>query len=58
MKSNAQNVRLGCLEKFQFKNQKDFNDFMKKYENNDLIKGISFYAVSSIQEAIDLIIEK
>jgi ATP-dependent Lon protease len=40
-------------------NKKDFNDFLDKYGNTDLVKdkNINFYPVSNIQEALELIIE-
>jgi ATP-dependent Lon protease len=43
---------------FPKENMKDYTDFMEKYKDNDLIKGISFYPISHINEAFDLILEK
>jgi ATP-dependent Lon protease len=39
-------------------NEKDFKEFMDNYEDKDLVKGIQFYAVSHVDEAIKLIIEE
>jgi ATP-dependent Lon protease len=39
-------------------NERDYREFMEKYAESDLVKGIRFYAIDNIQEAIDLIIEK
>ena len=33
-------------------------NFDEKYKDNELIKGISFYPISHINEAFDLILEK
>ena len=38
-------------------NEKDLKEFMDSYKDNDLVKGIQFYPVSHVEEAIDLIIE-
>lgn len=43
---------------FPKENMKDYTDFIEKYKDNDLIKGISFYPISHINEAFDLILEK
>jgi ATP-dependent Lon protease len=43
---------------FPKENMKDYTDFMEKYKDNDLIKGISFYPITHINEAFDLILEK
>jgi hypothetical protein len=37
---------------------KDYEDFMEKYKDTDLIKGIHFYPINHINEAFDLILEK
>ena len=42
---------------YPVENKKDFSDFMEKYENTDLVKDINFYPVSTIEEALELIIE-
>jgi len=39
-------------------NKKDFDEFYEKYKNDDVIKGIKFYEVSHINEALELILEK
>jgi predicted ATP-dependent protease len=39
-------------------NERDYREFMEKYAESDLVKGIRFYAIDNIQEAIDLIIEE
>ena len=36
-------------------NQKDFNDFMEKYTNKSIIKGINFIPVETIAEVIPLV---
>ena len=43
---------------YPHENQKDFDDFFQKYNNTDLVKdkNIQFYPVSTIQEALNLII--
>jgi ATP-dependent Lon protease len=38
-------------------NQKDFDDFYNKYKNKDIIKGINFYPIKHVSEALELIIE-
>lgn len=38
-------------------NKLDFNKFMEKYKDNDVITGITFHEVSNIQEAINLMFE-
>lgn len=43
---------------YPLENQQDFNKFLEKYKNNDLIKNIKFYPVTNVNDAIDLIIEK
>ena len=42
---------------FPKENEKDFKEFMDKYEKTDIIKGIQFYPISHVNEAIKLIIE-
>ena len=41
---------------FPKENEMDFNAFMEKYENKNIIKGIKFYAITNIKEAMELII--
>jgi ATP-dependent Lon protease len=36
-------------------NQKDYLEFMEKYKNNDIIKGIDFFPISHVSEAFNLI---
>ena len=43
---------------YPVENEKDFNEFMDKYGNSDIVKGVSFHPILNIQEALDLIIEK
>jgi ATP-dependent Lon protease len=38
-------------------NSKDYDDFIKKYGQTDLVKGISFHQIEHIDEAIALIME-
>ena len=38
-------------------NQKDFNDFYEKYKDTHIIKGVKFYPVKNVSEAVNLIIE-
>ena len=42
---------------FPRENMKDYDDFMKKYGNTDLIEGISFHPINHIKEAFDLILD-
>jgi ATP-dependent Lon protease len=42
---------------FPKENAKDYDDFIKKYGETDLVKGISFHQVEHIDEAIALIME-
>jgi ATP-dependent Lon protease len=39
-------------------NKKDFDEFYEKYKNDDVIKGIKFYEVTHIIEALKFIIDK
>jgi ATP-dependent Lon protease len=43
---------------FPKENEKDYNDFIEKYKDTDLIKGVQFYPVSNIQEVFELIFDK
>ena len=43
---------------FPKENMKDYEDFMEKYKDTDLIKGIHFYPINHINEAFELILEK
>jgi len=42
---------------FPKENVKDYDEFIKKYGETDLVKGISFYQVGHIDEAVALIME-
>jgi len=43
---------------FPKENEKDFQLFMKKYKEDDLVKKASFYPVENIQQVFELIFEK
>jgi ATP-dependent Lon protease len=43
---------------FPRENEKDFQDFMKKYKEDELVKKATFYPVSTIQEVFEIILEK
>jgi len=43
---------------YPLENKKDFSEFMEKYGNTDLVKDVQFYPVNTIEEALELIIEK
>ena len=43
---------------YPLENKKDFLEFMEKYGNTDLVKDIQFYPVNTVEEALELIIEK
>lgn len=38
-------------------NQKDYETFIEKYKNDEVIKGIKFYSVETIQEVFELVFE-
>ena len=38
------------------KNKKDFNEFMEKYKDKDIIKNINFYPVNTFKEVLKLIL--
>tara|TARA_Y100000768_G_scaffold206226_1_gene155422 strand:+ start:13671 stop:16967 length:3297 start_codon:yes stop_codon:yes gene_type:complete len=38
---------------FPKENKKDYDDFIEKYENNDMISGIKFISIDNINDAID-----
>lgn len=48
-------IRSG-VKRFLFpkENDKDFKDFMEKYGNKDIVKGIEFYPIETIDDAIKL----
>jgi len=39
-------------------NQRDFDDFMKKYKDNDDLKNISFYPIENVNQALELLLDK
>jgi ATP-dependent Lon protease len=39
-------------------NQRDFDDFMKKYKDNDDLKNVSFYPIENVNEALELLLDK
>jgi ATP-dependent Lon protease len=41
---------------FPVENEKDYNEFLKKHKDTELVKGVSFYPINHISEAIALII--
>jgi ATP-dependent Lon protease len=43
---------------FPRENEKDFQEFMKKYNKDDKMKDIQFFPVSTIQEVFEIILEK
>lgn len=42
---------------FPFENIKDYNNFIEKYGNSDLIDGIKFHPISTIYEVFELVFE-
>ena len=38
-------------------NTKEFDEFMELYKESDLVKGISFHEIETIQEVFDLVFE-
>ena len=43
---------------FPNENMKDYNNFMDKYKDTDLLKDIKFYSVNTIQEVFELVFEQ
>jgi ATP-dependent Lon protease len=43
---------------FPKENEKDYDEFIKKYQNNEIVKKAKYYPVSTIQEVFELIFEK
>ena len=43
---------------FPKENEKDFNEFYEKYKEEDILKDVSFYPISNVEEALNLILEK
>ena len=48
-------IRSG-VKRFLFpkENERDFKDFMEKYGNKDIVKGIEFYPIETVEDAIKL----
>lgn len=42
---------------FPEKNKRDFDKIMEKYKDKDILKGIKFHSIRTIQEVFDLILE-
>jgi ATP-dependent Lon protease len=42
---------------FPHENMKDYNSFMEKYKNTDIIQDIKFYSVKTIYDVFDLVFE-
>lgn len=43
---------------FPQENDKDYNEFIAKYKDTDVLEGNTFHPVNNIQEVLDLVIEK
>jgi ATP-dependent Lon protease len=43
---------------FPKENEKDFNEFYEKYKDDDILKDVSFYPISNVEEALNLILDK
>jgi ATP-dependent Lon protease len=43
---------------FPTENKKDFDKMMEKYKDKDVVKGIKFHCIQTIQEVFELILEK
>ena len=43
---------------FPKENEEDFNKFKKQHEDNDILEGINFHIIETIEEAIELSIVK
>ena len=43
---------------YPVENQRDFDKIMEKYKDKDIIKGITFHAINTVQDVFDLILEK
>jgi len=42
---------------FPKENEKDFNEFFEKYKDTDILNGVTFYPITNIKEALNLILE-
>ena len=43
---------------YPYENQRDFEEIMEKYKDNDILKGVKFHSTRNIQQVFDLILEK
>jgi ATP-dependent Lon protease len=43
---------------FPKENEKDFRDFYEKYKDSELLVGVNFYPISSVEEALELLLDK
>ena len=43
---------------YPYENQRDFEEIMEKYKDNDILKGVKFTSTRNIQQVFDLILEK
>jgi ATP-dependent Lon protease len=43
---------------FPLENTKDYDNFMEKYKDNELIKNIKFYPVNTISEVFELVFDQ
>jgi SpoVK/Ycf46/Vps4 family AAA+-type ATPase len=43
---------------FPKENEKDFKEFYEKYKDDDILKDVSFYTISHVKEALELILAK
>jgi ATP-dependent Lon protease len=43
---------------FPKENETDFDKIMKKYKENDIIKGIKFHSIGHVEDAMNLILDK
>jgi ATP-dependent Lon protease len=43
---------------FPKENEKDFNEFYEKYKNDEILTDVSFYPISHVKEALELILDK
>ena len=42
---------------FPKENEKDFNEFLEKYKDTDILNGVKFYPISNVKEALEIILE-
>lgn len=43
---------------FPKENEKDFRDFYEKYKDSELLVGVHFYPISTVEEALELLLDK